>query len=46
MELYPHMLIEDVSLKIMPIGGHTENKDFRVTWSPADSEVETSIIQG
>jgi hypothetical protein len=44
-ELYPHMLIEDVSLKIMPIGGHTENSDFRVEWSPTDSEVETAIVQ-
>jgi len=45
MELYPHMLIEDISLRIMPTGGRTNNKNFRVEWASEDTDVEAVIVQ-
>lgn len=42
-QLYPHMLIEDVALGIMPIGGHAEKKPFRVFVTPPDPRAEKLI---
>ncbi len=39
-ELYPSMLIEDVALAIMPVGGHSENSRFRVSVEPPDRRAE------
>lgn len=42
-EMYPRMLIEDVSLSIMPIGGRAEKRAFRVFVSPEDKETAELI---
>ncbi|MCI0407261.1 MAG: hypothetical protein L0191_01645 [Acidobacteria bacterium] len=44
-QLYPHMLIQDVSVSIMPIGGRTEKRPFDVVLTPADSGTE-SLLAG
>ncbi len=41
--LYPHMLIEDVALGIMPIGGRAEKKPFRVYLTPPNDQVQEII---
>ncbi len=43
--LYPHMLIEDVSLRIMPIGGRSK-RPFRVIISPPNDGVERVVAAG
>jgi len=42
---YTHMLIEDVAASIMPIGGRSQNRPFRVLLTPADPKVE-ELIEG
>ena len=42
-QLYPDMLIEDVALLIMPIGGRAEKKPFRVFVIPQDTRTEKLI---
>ncbi len=39
----PHMLLEDVRLMIMPVGGESRNRDFQVAWSSGDQEVERLV---
>jgi len=41
--LYPHMLIEDVALGIMPIGGRAEKRPFRVYLTPPNDQVQKII---
>ena len=43
--LYPHMLIEDVALGIMPIGGRVEKKPFRVFVTPQNPRIEELIAE-
>jgi len=43
---YMHMFPEDVSLSIMPIGGHSSRPNFEVTLCPADKRVEGIIRAG
>jgi hypothetical protein len=45
-EFYMHMLPEDVSLGIMPIGGRSSRPDFKVTLCPADKAVKEIITSG
>lgn len=42
-ELYPHMLIEDVRLGIMPITVYKQKKQFRIFVAPPDSKTEQII---
>lgn len=42
---YPHMLIEDVSLGIMPISGRMGKRDFRVSLSSEDKLLEGKIAE-
>ncbi len=44
--LYKHMLLEDVSLGIMPIGGRSSRARFNVTTSPADRRAEKLVAEG
>jgi hypothetical protein len=39
-ELYPHMLIEDVGLRIMPLGRRWTDRDFSVDLQPASERFE------
>ncbi len=41
---YPHMLIEDVSLGIMPVGGRTRRGTFRVTLMPTNKAAEEKVV--
>jgi len=41
--LYTHMLVEDLHLGIMPIGGKSENADFTVRLEPASIETEAMV---
>jgi len=41
-----HMLPEDVSLGIMPIGGRSSRPDFKVTLCPADKSAKEIIAAG
>jgi len=43
--LYTHMLVEDLHLSIMPIGGRSENPDFAVKLEPESKEVEVLVSQ-
>ena len=40
---YGHMLSEDIHLGIMPIGGRTKNKLFKVMLKPQNAEIEDLI---
>ncbi|MDR4496426.1 MAG: hypothetical protein MRK02_00620 [Candidatus Scalindua sp.] len=40
---YTHMLIEDLHLGIMPIGGRSKNPNFKVEINPHSKEVEKLI---
>lgn len=42
---YPHMLIEDVSLGIMPIGGRMDKRNFRVSLTSGDKLLEGKIAE-
>ena len=42
-QLYPWMLIQDTSVSIMPIGGRTANRPFRVFATPPDPRAEELI---
>lgn len=42
---YPHMLIEDVSLGIMPIGGRIEKRGIRVSLTSGDELLEGKIAE-
>lgn len=42
--LYPHMLIEDVHSGIMPFGGRTNNKNFKITVKPQNPVIEKLLI--
>ncbi len=42
-ELYPRMLIEDLHNGIMPIGGRSRKKNFKVSVTPSNREVEILI---
>lgn len=42
-ELYPHMLLQDISVSIMPIGGRAQNKAFRVAVTPEDDRAEQLV---
>jgi len=44
--MYSHMLIEDLHLGIMPIGGHSENPNFKVEVAPESPELENIIRLG
>ncbi len=44
--LYPHMLIEDISLDVMPIGGRSERPGFRVFLQPSDQQTEERVTDG
>lgn len=44
--LYRHMLLEDVSLGIMPIGGRSSRSHYSVTTSPADKRAAKIIAGG
>jgi hypothetical protein len=39
-ELYPHMLIEDVGLRIMPLGRRWSDRDFSVELQPSSEKLE------
>lgn len=40
---YPHMLIEDVGLGVMPIGGRMEQSRFKISLSTANQDAERVI---
>jgi hypothetical protein len=42
-KFYPHMLIEDVKLRVMPIGGRTSKKEFNISLDPPDPKVQQMI---
>ena len=42
-EFYPHMFIEDVKLRIMPIGGRASKKEFNISLEPPDPKVQKII---
>jgi hypothetical protein len=44
-ELYPHMLIEDVGLRIMPLGRRWTDRDFAVVLEPASGSLEELLSQ-
>jgi len=41
--MYPHMLIEDASIRIMPIGGQSNREDFSVRISPKSDPFEEAL---
>lgn len=43
-EHYTRMFLEDVGHGVMPIGGRTKRKDFKVSISPADPKIEQMIV--
>jgi hypothetical protein len=43
---YPRMLIEDISLGIMPIGARSKNASFKVSLTPDDKRIEKLIETG
>ena len=45
-EFYRHMLLQDVSLGIMPIGGRSSRVGFSVTITPANERAEEIIVEG
>ncbi|PYJ61823.1 MAG: hypothetical protein DME24_05655 [Verrucomicrobia bacterium] len=45
-EFYMHMFPEDLSLGIMPIGGRSKRKGFKITISPPDKRAEEIIAAG
>jgi len=42
-KFYPHMFIEDVKLRIMPIGGRASKKGFNISLDPPDPQVQQII---
>lgn len=42
-EFYPHMFVEDVKLRIMPIGGRASKKIFSISLEPPDPKVQQII---
>lgn len=44
-ELYPHMLIEDVGLQIMPLGARWSDREFSVDLHPASERLEQLLSQ-
>jgi len=42
-KFYPHMFIEDVKLRIMPIGGRVSEKEFNISLDPPDPKVQQII---
>jgi len=42
-KFYPHMFIEDVKLRIMPIGGRASKKEFNISLEPPDTEVQKIV---
>lgn len=44
-EMYPHMLIEDVGLRIMPLGRRWTERDFAVVLEPASDRLEELVSQ-
>jgi hypothetical protein len=42
-EFYPHMFIEDVKLRVMPIGGRVSKKEFNISLDPPNPEVQQII---
>src|SRR5574337_53754 len=44
-QMYPHMLIEDVSVGIMPIGGRTERRQFAAHLVPAAEAAERLVAE-
>ena len=42
-EFYPHMFIEDVRLRIVPIGGRVSKKEFNISLDPPDPRVQQII---
>jgi hypothetical protein len=44
-ELYPHMLIEDVGLRVMPLGTRWTEQDFAVELVPASERFEEMLAE-
>lgn len=44
-ELYPHMLIEDVNLQVIPLGKRWAKRDFDITLSPPSDEFASLIAE-
>ncbi len=44
-KMYPHMLIEDVSVGIMPIGGRTERREFEAHLVPRVQAAEVLVAE-
>ncbi len=42
-EFYPHMFIEDVKLRIMPIGGRASKKEFNISLEPPDPKAQKIV---
>lgn len=42
-EFYPHMFIEDVKFRIMPIGGRASKKEFNISLDPPDLKTQKII---
>ena len=42
-EFYPRMFIEDVKLRIMPIGGRASREEFNISLEPPDPKVQKII---
>lgn len=42
-KFYPHMFIEDVKLRIMPIGGRVSKKEFNISLDPPDPKLQQII---
>ncbi|MBN1189483.1 MAG: hypothetical protein JXA46_07015 [Dehalococcoidales bacterium] len=42
-KFYPHMFIEDVKLRIMPIGGRVSKKEFNISLDPPDLKMQQII---
>jgi hypothetical protein len=42
-KFYPYMFIEDVKLRIMPIGGRASKKEFNISLEPPDPKVQKII---
>ena len=42
-EFYPYMFVQDVKLRIMPIGGRVSKKEFSILLDPLDTKVQQLI---
>jgi hypothetical protein len=43
--LYAHMLVEDMHLGIMPIGGRSRKQDFKILIEPYSKDIEATLLQ-